>query len=219
MIRTEPLKNGRFVLTNDACVFTTDSLLLSEFAAVNDTDRVCDLGTGCGIIPLLWYTNGVSPAVDAVDCSQNAVTLARASVEQNGLSDRITVWQQDWCSLTLPTGAYDTVVCNPPYFAAGSGKVSKDPDRCLARHETASTLHDVVSAAYRLLKVGGRFCFCHRPERLSDVIITLREHGFSPKRLQWVHVQTDTPPFLWLCEAVKGGNPTLSVMPPYILEK
>lgn len=219
MIRTEPLANGRFALVDDVCTFGTDAVLLSEFAAVQSTDRVCDLGTGCGIIPLLWYAAGLTPQVDAVDLSKNAVTLCRTAVEQNGLSDRISVWEQDWCALTLPAGAYDAVVCNPPYFPAGSGKVSAHPDRRLARHETATTLTDVFSAAHRLLKVGGHFCFCHRPERLPDVMITLREQGFSPTRLQWVHAREDIAPFLWLCDAAKGGNPQLHVLPPHILEK
>ncbi len=219
MIRTEPLTNGRFALVDDVCTFGTDAVLLSEFAAVRSTDRVCDLGTGCGIIPLLWYDAGLTPAVDAVELSTNAAALCRAAVEQNGLSDRITVWEQNWCVLTLPAGAYDTVVCNPPYFPAGSGKVSTHPDRRLARHETATTLQDVFACARRLLKVGGHFCFCHRPERLSDVMITLREQGLSPARLQWVHARLDSSPFLFLCDAVKGGHPQLNVLPPHILEK
>ena len=219
MAHAEPLANGRFVLTTETCTFGTDAVLLGDFAAVRSTDRVCDLGTGCGILPLLWYANGLSPTVDAVDCSKTAVSLARDSVEQNGLSAHITVWEQDWCALSLPVGVYDKVTCNPPYFPLGSGKVSEDPDRRLARHETATTLQDVVSAAHRLLAVGGHFCFCHRPERLSDVLITLHRQGLSPSRLQWVHARCDTPPFLFLCDAVKGGNPQLRVLPPHILGK
>ncbi len=219
MIRTEPLANDRFVLVDDVCTFGTDAVLLSEFAVIRNTDRVCDLGTGCGIIPLLWYAADLTPAVDAVDLSATAAALCRTAVEQNGLSDRITVWEQDWCALTLPVGAYDVVVCNPPYFPQGSGKVSAHPDRRLARHETATTLRDVCSAAHRLLKVGGHFCFCHRPQRLPDVMITLREQGLSPVRLQWVHARQDATPFLFLCDAVKGGNPQLITLPPHILEK
>lgn len=219
MLRTEPLANGRFALVDDVCTFGTDAVLLSEFAVIRNTDRVCDLGTGCGIIPLLWYAAGLTPSVDAVDLSGNAASLCRKAVEQNGLSDRITVWEQDWCALTLPAGAYDAVVCNPPYFPQGSGKVSAHPDRQLARHETATTLQDVCSAARRLLKVGGHFYFCHRPERLADVMVTLREQGLSPARLQWVHARSDTAPFLFLCDAVKGGHPQLITHPPHILEK
>ena len=75
--------------------------------------------------------------------------------------------------------------------------IAPHPDRRLARHETATTLHDVFSAAYRLLKNGGHFCFCHRPERLSDVMIALHKQGLSPARLQWVHARQDISPFLF----------------------
>ncbi|MBQ9963754.1 MAG: methyltransferase [Clostridia bacterium] len=217
-MHTEPLDNGRFVLVDDTCTFGTDAVLLSEFARAHTATRVCDLGTGCGILPLLWHTKEHAPAVDAVELSAHAAALARASVEQNGLFTHITVWEQDWCSLSLPHGAYDLVTCNPPYFAVGSGKVCPDPDRRLARHETSTTLTDITAAAYRLLKNGGRFCLCHRPERMADVLRALQDGGFAPARLQLVHARADKAPFLLLCEAVKGGTNRLSVLPPHILE-
>lgn len=219
VIRTEPLKNGRFVQVDDTCTFGIDAVLLSEFAKTRPSDRACDLGTGCGIIPLLWHTAEQGPLVDAVDCSNRAVTLCRDSVEKNGLSHRINVWKQDWCALSLPAGAYDVVTCNPPYFSRGSGKVSEQADRRLARHETATTLTDVVAAAHRLLKNGGHFYLCHRPERLADVFQTLRGQGLEPKRLQFVHARPDTPPFLFLCDAAKGGGTQLTVLPPHFLER
>ena len=203
---------------DDDCTFGADAVLLAAFAAPYAGGRSCDLGTGCGIIPLLWeLPNGAT--VDAVDCSPNAVTLARTAVEQNGLCGRITVWQQDWSNLSLPRGIYDCVVSNPPYFAKNSGKVSASPERRLARHENEHTLSDVVGAATALLKVGAHFLFCHRPERLCDVLVTLRANGLEPKRLQWVHARRDTAPFLFLCDAVKGGKPSLTVLPPLFTEE
>ncbi len=218
MPRRELLENGRFVLVEDFCTFGTDAVLLSRFAAVKNRDRVCDLGTGSGILPLLWYAADATPQVDAVELATETAALARRSVAENGLSDRIAVVEQDWCALTLPDGAYDVVTCNPPYFAAGSGKVSEHPLRRLARHETATTLSDVTAAAARLLKTGGRFCLCHRPERLPDVLQTLRRHGLEPKRLQLVHARADAAPFLILCDAVKQGGASLQILPPHILE-
>lgn len=218
MVRTEPLKNGRFVLVDDSCTFGIDAVLLSSFAAPYANGRVCDLGTGCGIIPLLWELPPTL-TVDAVDCSEHAVFLARETVQKNGLSPLITVHQGDWRRLSLAANSYDCVVCNPPYFAENSGKVSADPGRRLARHETASTLSDVAAAAARLLRHGGHFCLCHRPERLVDVLSVLRSHGLEPKRLQWVHARPSTAPFIFLCEAVKGGKPLLRVLPPHFTEE
>lgn len=219
MERVEPIGGGFTVLVDDSCTFGTDAVLLSRFAAVRNKDRVCDLGTGSGIIPLLWYAQGITPTVDAVDCSAHAVSLASRSVVQNELSAYMFVHKQDWSALSLPHGAYDIVVCNPPYFAAGSGKVSRDPERRLARHEAPSTLSDVTSAASRLLKFGGRFCLCHRPQRQADVLAALEAADLQPTRLQTVQARADTAPFLILCEAAKGGSHTLSVLPTHFLEK
>ncbi len=217
-MRTEHLKNGRIVFCDDDCTFGADAVLLAAFSAPFSGGRSCDLGTGCGIIPLLWELPPTA-TVDAVDCEEAAVTLARAAVEQNGLCGQITVWHQNWNHLALPRGAYDCVVSNPPYFAQNSGKVNASPARRLARHEGETTLSDVVGTAAALLKVGAHFLFCHRPERLCDVMLTLRKEGLEPKRLQWVHARRNTAPFLFLCDAVKGGKPSLCVLPPLFIEE
>ena len=209
---------GRHITVTDAFTFGTDALLLAAFAEVKPRERVCDLGTGCGILPLLLSRTDLAPTVDAVELQPEAAALARHNVEDNGLTDRITVYEQDWRALTLPSGAYDRVLCNPPYFPENGGKPSPDPARRLARCEQGDTLRTVAAAAARLLKNGGHFLLCHRPERLADVICVLREAGLEPKRLQLVHTREPLPPFLLLCDAVRGGKPSLRVLPPLILE-
>lgn len=217
--RRESLPNGCFLWMDDTCAFGTDALLLAQFAQVTKGERVCDLGTGCGILPLLWQGDSAPARVDAVECAPVAAALARRSVQENGLCDRIVICEQSWESLDLPAGGYDRVVSNPPYFAQGSGKQSEHPARRLARHETGDTLNTVVSAAARLLKVGGHFVLCHRPERLVAVLQTLRAHDLEPKRLQFAYGRQDKPPFLLLCDAVKGGRESLSVLPPLLMKE
>ncbi|MBQ6829994.1 MAG: methyltransferase [Clostridia bacterium] len=215
----EQLTNGFSLWVDEGCTFGTDAVLLSAFAGVKRTDRVCDLGTGCGILPFLWQTANGGPTVDAVECEPHACELTRRSVCENGLQDRIYVWEQSWNALTLPHGVYDRVTCNPPYFSENSGKQSPDAARRLARTERGDTLTEVTVVAAKLLKNGGRFALCHRPERLVDVVTALRAAGLEPKRLQWVHHRVDSAPFLLLCEAIKGGGPSLTVLPPIIIKE
>ena len=212
MLHRESLPNGRHVWVDEGCAFGTDALLLAAFAQVKAGERVCDLGTGCGILPLLW-----DATADGVECCPETAALARRSIEENGLSHRIRIVEERWESTTLPAATYDRVVSNPPYFAAG--RQSDHPRRRLARHERADTLHTVVTAAARLLKNGGHFVLCHRPERLAEVFDALRERGLEPKRLQLVQGAAQRAPFLLLCDAVKGGKPSLTVLPTLILEK
>ena len=218
MLRQEHLPNGYALWVDESCAFGTDALLLAAFAQVKAGERVCDLGTGCGILPLLWQGDKAPARVDGVEREPRAAALACRSVEEAGVGDRVIIHRQSWDELTLPAGTYDRVVSNPPYFAPGSGKVSDDPARRLARHETADTLTGVVSAAARLLKEGGHFVLCHRPQRLTAVMAVLRAYRLEPKRLQFAQARPDKEPFLLLCDAVKGAGESLQVLPPLLLQ-
>ena len=223
--RTECLGGGRFVYVSDGCTFGADALLLAAFSrppawgTVRDRERICDLGTGSGILPLPWHTvprHPDAPPIDAVELDAQAAALAARSRSENGLTGRIQVIQADWSRLAplLEAGRYDRVTCNPPYFAAGTGRKSHSPERLLARHESPTGLRDLCESAARLLKNGGRFCLCHRPERLADVLSVLRQARLEPKRLGFAHHTPGSAPFLFLCEARKNGRPGLDVLPP-----
>ena len=222
-MRLVSLGNSISLYTTSVHGFGTDAILLAHFSARHPSERVCDLGTGCGILPLLWCRTAPDPAappIDAVELQPEAIELATHSVAYNGLEARIRVIGGDLRDpALLPAGHYDLVTCNPPYFSAGSGRESSTPARRIARTEGEHcTLDEVTTAAARLLRFGGRFCLCHRPERLCDVLGSLRAAGLEPKRLQFVHQRSGDAPWLLLCEAKKGGKPGLTVPAPIILE-
>lgn len=216
--RWEPLTRDASVAVSARHGFGEDALLLAAFAAPRPRERVCDLGTGCGVLPLWWCVRQAPPArIDAVELQPEAAALARLTVERAGLTDTVTVHAADlrrWREF-LPPGGMDAVVMNPPYFPEGSGKVSADPSRRITRHEGAGcALPEAMGAAAGLLREGGRFCLCHRPERLADVFEALRAVRLEPKRLQFVYRDPAGPPWLFLCEGRRGGAPGLTVLPP-----
>lgn len=215
----EPL--GAFTITVDeAHRFGTDALLLAHFAAPRGNERVCDLGTGCGILPLLFMQQATPPRhVTGLELQPTAVALFARSVEKNGLEKLVTAQQADLRDLdALPVAAFDRVTCNPPYFPKDSGQTSRTEAAQLARHEgVGCTLGEVTRAAARLLRYGGTFCLCHRPERLADVVTALREAGLEPKKLCLVQNSADKAPWLLLCEAKKGGKAGLTVLPNLVL--
>lgn len=228
-IHPEPLDGGVFVYVDDACTFGADALLLSSFArpagwgSARDRERIADLGTGTGILPLSWFASPrspVAPPVEAVELDPDAAALAARSVLENGLDGRIRITRADWAELPprFEAGSFDRVVCNPPYFASNSGKKSGGIRRRLARFESGDGFSGVAGSAARLLKNGGRFCFCHRPERLAEIFACLRGAGLEPKRLQFAHHRPGGSPFLFLCEARKNGRAGLQVEPPLFLQ-
>ena len=208
----ELLDENLQLIVSPAYTFTTDSLLLARFAAIRRHETACDLGTGCGVIPLLWCAEKTG-RLTAVDVQENACAQLERSLALNHLEDRVTVVHADLRQKhpLLPAGGFDLVTMNPPYYAAGTGKQSATDSDRLAKHEAACTLEDAVIAAQRLLRFGGRFCLCQKPERLTDVLCALRAHNLEPKRLRFASHRADTAPFLLLIEAKHGGNPGVRI--------
>ncbi len=220
-IHTEPLGNGINVYVSQSYHFSTDTILLADFSKPIGRKKCVDLGTGCGTIPLLWCRNNKGLEIAAVEIQQNACTLAQKSVELNNLQDNIKVVNSDLKDLRgkLPGGYYDLVVCNPPYKISGSGIKNPETSKLVARHETECKLDDICECASRLLQFGGRFCVCQRPERLADVMESMRKFAIEPKTLRMVQQRRTKAPKLFLIEGRRGGNRGfLNVLPTLFIE-
>ena len=179
-----------------------DALALGAFASVRPGWRVCDLGTGSGALLLLLARRADRLALTGVEVDPLSAQTARNNLESNGLAGEVVAG--DLRTAPLPAGGFDLVVSNPPYFPVGSGK-SGGP----ARSEEFCSLAELCTAASRLVKNGGRFALCHRPERLVDVLCALRSCRLEPKRLKLAAHGPGHPPSLLLVEAVKQGRPGL----------
>ena len=223
----EPLGGGVEIQVSAAHRFCTDTVLLAHFSLPGPGALCADLGTGCGAIPLLWATRGKPGRIYGVEVQPEAVELARASVLHNRLDGLVTILQQDltdWPGLREKlrpdeAGAFHLVSCNPPYSVLGNGSTSSAQAQTAARHECLCAFDDVAAAAERLLRWGGRFCFCLRPERLAEACATVQRHGMEPKRLRLVQQRPGKPPYLFLLQAVRGGRPGLTVEPVLFVEE
>lgn len=209
----EKLSDSIYVCKTDNHRFGTDAILLTEYSKPKPHDIVCDLGTGCGIIPLAMCLGKPPKKVYAVDIQEDAIEQVKLGIEKSGVSNIIpvcadlkTLWDcEDMGKCTL-------VTCNPPYFTVNSGFKSALDSQVIARHEVLCTIDDVCKSASRLLKFGGRLCMCNRPERLADVLSAMKLHGIEPKTLQLVSKDANTPPWLFLVEGKKGAKPSLRVL-------
>ena len=155
---------------------------------------MCDLGTGSGALLLLLARREAGLSLTGVEIDPLSARTARDNLAANGLTGEIL--QCDLRTAPLPAGGFDLIAANPPYFPVSSGK-SGGP----ARSEELCTLEELCAAAGRLVRNGGRFALCHRPERLVDVLSALRAHGLEPKRLKTVSHRPEHPPALILVEA------------------
>ena len=171
-IHLEPLGNGIQIYVSESYHFSTDTILLADFAMPKGKKKCAELGTGCGTIPLLWCRHNKALDITAVEIQKNACKLAQRSVDFNNLNDNIKILHADLKELkgVLPSGCYDVVACNPPYKLGGGGITNPVGSKMIARHESECTLDDICKTASELLQFGGRFCICQRPERLADVM-------------------------------------------------
>lgn len=198
----------------------TDTFLLSSLPRLKPGERVCDLGCGTGLLSLLLLQRQPQLQVTSVELQPEAAELCRRAAAENRLEDRLHTVTGDLRQIRslLPAGAFDLVVCNPPYYPPGSGKVSSAASLRNARSEHGCTLEEVCAAAAYLLRWGGSFCLVHKPERLTDVLCTLRSAALEPKRLRMVSCRSGQAPSLVLVEGRRGGRPGMQIGPPLILE-
>ena len=193
--RKEYLGAGITAFVSNSHIFGTDAVLLADFAAPSKKARCCDLGSGCGIIPLLWCKRETGK-ITAVEIQPLAVEQINAAIEFNSLSERLEAVNADLRELKgkVPFGCYDVVTMNPPYKASGAGIESRSGADKIARHETMCSLSDVCAAAKKLLNFGGRLCI-------------------EPKRLRLVSKLPGKAPWLALVEGRRGGRSGMTVEP------
>ena len=205
MVKLEQL--GPYQLEQRPGVFPlgSDALALGRFATVRKGWRVCDLGTGSGVLLLLLEERQPGLKLFGLDQDPAAAGLAQDNLRHNGLEGQI--WTGSWSQAPFPPGSFDLVVSNPPYYAPGSGR-----DGGPARMEREG-LDSLCQAAARLLRNGGRFALSFPTERMADLFVTMRRWALEPKRLKLLSHTPTKPPYALLVEGVRQGKPGLQVLP------
>ena len=219
--RIDDLQRGglRVIQRADAFRFCTDAVLLVDFAAPRRHDRVCDLGTGTGIIPLLLYARENTISADAVEIQPDMADMAARSMAMNGLNEKIRVLSGDLRSIRtlLPHARYDLVTCNPPYGKAGGTLLNPDASKRLARHEESCAIEDVACAAAWLLQNGGRLCCVFPAARMIELSDAMRKYRMAPKRIRMVHSRVEKAAHLCLMEGMLDARPGLIIEPPLVI--
>lgn len=213
--------NYKIIQNTKKFCFGMDAVLLSGFTKVLPGEKVLDLGTGTGIIPILLEAKTEGKHFIGLEIQEESADMARRSVAMNGLEDKIDIVIGDIkeASVYFGLASFDVVTSNPPYMNHGHGLINPGDAKAIARHEILCTLEDVLREASRLLKPGGRFYLVHRPFRLVEIMNTLTLYKLEPKRMKLVYPYVDKEPNMVLLECVKGGRSMLKVEAPLIVYK
>jgi len=199
--------------------FGTDSYLLAAFSRPSPHGTCVELGGGTGVVSLLAASRSRYANVYAAEIQPYFAELIARNASLNHLEDRVHPVCADVRDLTPDRfgGEVPSVLSNPPYMKADSGKTNAAPEMNIARREENGTITDFCAAAKRLLKWGGYFTVVYRPDRLSDLLCAMRENGLEPKRVLLVYPSVSDRPCLVLTEAKKGGAPGMVLARPLII--
>jgi tRNA1Val (adenine37-N6)-methyltransferase len=204
----------------DGYRFSIDAILLATFTWLKKNEKVIDLGTGVGIIPLMLgkRDNSVEQIV-GIEIQAKLAALAQKNVFINGLKELIQIYQADIRVMNdvSPSSAFDVVVTNPPYYRVSSGRINPVYQKAIARHEISCTLDDVLKATVYLLKEGGRIFLIFPAHRAITLLNSLRRFTLEPKRLRWVYSREGGEAKFILTEAHKSGGEGVEVLPPLFL--
>lgn len=163
----------------------TDAVLLGRWVEVCPEDVCLDIGTGCGILPLMLAQKGVA-RFDAVDLDADSVAEAGENFAASQWRDRLQVYQSDIRAFE-PNRSYDLIVSNPPFFI--NSFKSERKRKNLARHTDDSlSFEELCKTAKRLLKPEGRFALVLPYAGADDFIAIAERHGL------YLHKQMDIIP-------------------------
>ena len=201
----------------DGLTFGTDALLLAGYVSGKYT-KGAELGGGSGIISMLLLTRDKIRNCTAYEVQKEYAELISRNAEYNSLSERLTSVCTDIRDLPASED-FDIVFTNPPYMKSTSGKSNLSDKKAIARHELFGDIRDFTEAASRILKFGGAFYAVYRPDRLTDIISAMRECGIEPKRMTFVHADTDSEASMVLIEGKRGGKSGMQLTKPLIIYK
>ncbi|OOB78186.1 MAG: hypothetical protein ATN33_01280 [Epulopiscium sp. Nele67-Bin001] len=214
-------RNGYRIFQNpDVFCFGVDAVLLAHYVKVGrQCERILDIGTGTGIIPILMHAIYQKGKYVGIDIQSDMIDMAKQSVELNNIGNDIAMECMDIKDFRLNFNreSFDVVTCNPPYMKGKAGLKNENYSKTVARHEVACSLEDIVEAASFVLKEKGRLAFIHRAHRLVDILFLMRKYKVEPKRMRMVYPKLSKAPTMVLVEGIKYANAELKVDRPLIV--
>ena len=210
-------ENLKIIQDNEMFNFSLDSVLLPNFITINEsTKNILDIGTGNAPIPLI-LSQKTKAHLTAIEIQKEVSDMAKESIKLNNLEKKITIINQDikeYYKNATPE-FYDIITCNPPYFEVKEkSKFNKNDYKTIARHELTLNLEDILKISRKLLKNGGTLGLVHRPERLIDILLTMRKYNIEPKKIRLIYPGKNKEANILLIEGKKNGKKGLKILPP-----
>lgn len=201
--------------------FGIDAVLLSNFAKIKKGQKVLDLCTGGGVIPILLAAKTEGRQFSGLELQESYADMAGRSVLLNHLEEKVNIICGDVKDIKklFSPASFQVVTVNPPYMTEHHGLKNCYEPKTIARHEVALKLTDVIAAASYVLPENGSFFMIHKPFRLAEIFKVMKEYHLEPKHMRLVYPYMDKEPTMVLIEGLKGGRERITIDPPLIIYK
>lgn len=213
--------NGRISVKQDqkGYRFSIDAVLLADFSEIKPHSTIVDLGTGCGILPLILAHRNPDTRFWGVEIQPDLADMAMENVIENKMEKRIQILCSDMKTITCDrlSGPVDIVISNPPYRKQDTGRINPNSQRAVARHEIKIKLEEMLIVTRKILRTSGKFFTIYPSDRTVDLLFEMREIGIEPKRIRTIHSSQGAEAKLVLVEGIKGGRHGLKILDPLII--
>lgn len=206
--------NGLYIIQNpNEYCFTSDAVLLANAVKMKKGQKVCDLGTGSGIIPILITAKNEGTTAVGIELQAYQVDMATRSVKCNGLEDKVRIIEGDIKEgrKLLGSGVFDVVVSNPPYWVVGTGDMKEYSGIASARFEVTITLEEIIKTASEIVKFGGKVYIINKADRLAEMICLMNKYKIEPKKITNIFRKENSPADTVIVEGVLGGKTGVKV--------
>ncbi len=193
---------------SDGYRFSNEPFLLADFVRPRHGDRVLDVGSGSGVVPILLATRFPGLKITGVEIQKSLLDIARQNVRENGLENLIHLVHADFTQAlpALDNEPFDLILGNPPHRKLGTGRINPDPGKAMARHELTLNLPGLIESAHARLKSGGKLALVYPLSRLEEARKEMLRRKIYPSRLRLVCGRTGKPPYVFLIEGIKGAQ-------------
>lgn len=213
MSKTFNFKQFSLTRTKAGMKLSTDAVLLGSWAAqlFPNAQRVLDIGTGTGILSLLYAQFNPQSLIHALDIEAGAIEDAAYNFKSSPFYERLSCQEGDILKITindLPEHTLpDLIISNPPYFREQPNLHGTTKERYTARHNNSLPLLSLFTKAYELLAPNGIFALMLPAIEENNLLTICQKTGFTVVEQRLISSVKSKEPYLILLGVQKASLP------------
>ncbi len=153
-----------------------------------------------------------------MELQESLYLLAKKNIENNSFATKNRLFNCDITDIkeNISAGGFDSIVCNPPFYPAASGRLSSNSEARFARHQTSAGIEGFLIAAAYAVKNRGNIFFIYPADLLHSFLKKTGHYNLELKKLRFIYSYPGSikGAQLALIQCSKNGGPGVHVAEP-----